>query len=108
MERIPVHRSSLLVLTIALCAACNAPPQPPANPSADAALEKAGVHFPLTMSENGRHLVDRDNKPFLIKEFSAWGLLQAIKEQSRKNADVRGISGPTLQGYAQYHVDRRG
>ncbi len=41
----------------------------------------ANVQFPLKLSENGRYLVDSNDQPFLIKEFSAWGLLQAISEE---------------------------
>ncbi|WP_461044810.1 apiosidase-like domain-containing protein [Spirosoma harenae] len=37
--------------------------------------------FPLRLSENKRYLVDSNNKPFLIKEFSAWGLIQALSEK---------------------------
>ena len=44
-------------------------------------LENADGQFPLKMSESRRYLVDINNKPFLIKEFSAWGLLQAISEE---------------------------
>lgn len=36
--------------------------------------------FPLKFSDNKRYLLDKTNNPFLIKEFSAWGLLQAISE----------------------------
>ncbi|QIP13748.1 DUF4038 domain-containing protein [Spirosoma aureum] len=39
------------------------------------------VSFPLQLSENRRYLVDSQNKPFLIKEFSAWGLIQALSEK---------------------------
>ena len=51
------------------------------SPSAEAALNHPANLFPLEKSKNGRYLVDRNNKPFLIKEFSAWGLLQAISEE---------------------------
>lgn len=37
--------------------------------------------FPLRLSENKRYLIDKNNKPFLIKEFSAWGLIQALSEK---------------------------
>ena len=37
--------------------------------------------FPLKFGENQRHLVDKNNKPFLIKEFSAWGMIQALSEE---------------------------
>src|SRR6185312_2059459 len=36
--------------------------------------------FPLKLNPNGRYLVDSHNKPFLIKEISAWGLIQALSE----------------------------
>ena len=39
------------------------------------------VSFPLKFSNNKRYLVDKNDTPFLIKEFSAWGMLQAISEQ---------------------------
>ena len=38
------------------------------------------VAFPLRLSENRRYLADKNNQPFLIKEFSAWGLIQALPE----------------------------
>ncbi len=37
--------------------------------------------FPLRLSESKTYLVDGNNKPFLIKEFSAWGLIQALPEK---------------------------
>lgn len=36
--------------------------------------------FPLKLSANGRYLVDQNDKPFLIKEISAWGLIQSLSE----------------------------
>ncbi len=36
--------------------------------------------FPLKLADNKRYLVDKNNNPFLIKEFSAWGLIQALPE----------------------------
>ncbi|GAB3989318.1 DUF4038 domain-containing protein [Spirosoma daeguense] len=39
------------------------------------------VLFPLRLSENKRYLVDRNNQPFLIKEYSAWGAIQALTER---------------------------
>ena len=41
---------------------------------------RAQAAFPLRLSENKRYLVDNNNSPFLIKEFSAWGLTQALSE----------------------------
>ena len=40
----------------------------------------SGVEFPLQLSANGRYLVDQRQKQFLIKEISAWGLIQALPE----------------------------
>lgn len=40
----------------------------------------AQVSFPLQFGTNQRHLADQTGQAFLIKEFSAWGLLQAISE----------------------------
>jgi len=37
--------------------------------------------FPVRVSANGKYLVDSRNKPFLIKEISAWGLIQALSEK---------------------------
>ncbi len=41
----------------------------------------AQPQFPLRLSDTSRYLVDAAGKPFLVKEFSAWGLLQAISEE---------------------------
>lgn len=38
------------------------------------------VSFPLKLSSNQRYLVDQKNVPFLIREISAWGLIQALSE----------------------------
>jgi len=40
----------------------------------------ASVAFPLAVNPNNKHLVDKDGQPFLIKEISAWGLIQALPE----------------------------
>src|ERR1700740_2536252 len=37
--------------------------------------------FPVKVSANGKYLVDSHNKPFLIKEISGWGLIQALSEK---------------------------
>src|SRR5665213_787774 len=37
--------------------------------------------FPLKMHMSRKYLVDHKNKPFLIKEISAWGLIQALSEK---------------------------
>lgn len=36
--------------------------------------------FPLRLSANGRYLVDSIGDPFMLKQFSAWCLMQAISE----------------------------
>lgn len=36
--------------------------------------------FPLRLSDNNRYLLDNNKKPFLVKEFSAWGMIQALSE----------------------------
>lgn len=41
---------------------------------------QTNVAFPLKLSDNKRYLVDKNNQPFLIKEFSAWGMIQALSE----------------------------
>ena len=38
------------------------------------------AQFPLRLIPNHRYLVDSGQQPFLIKEFSAWGLIQALSE----------------------------
>ncbi len=43
MERIPMNRSFMIVLTIALCAACSAAIQPPESTSADANLGDTSI-----------------------------------------------------------------
>jgi hypothetical protein len=44
---------------------------------------KAQQHndFPLTLSPDKRHLVDHASKAFLIREISAWGLIQSLSEK---------------------------
>lgn len=37
--------------------------------------------FPLKLSANKRYLIDNKRKPFLIREISAWGLIQALSEK---------------------------
>ncbi|MBA4851270.1 DUF4038 domain-containing protein [Emticicia sp. BO119] len=37
--------------------------------------------FPLKLSENKRYLIDSKGKPFLVKEFSAWGAIQVLSEK---------------------------
>jgi hypothetical protein len=43
---------------------------------------KAGKQtaFPLKISADNKYLIDKNNRPFLIKEISAWGLIQALSE----------------------------
>ncbi|MGZ3999810.1 MAG: hypothetical protein ACXVIY_04250, partial [Mucilaginibacter sp.] len=45
-----------------------------------AAKAQQSVTFPLKLSTNKKYLTDSKNKPFLIKEISAWGLIQALSE----------------------------
>lgn len=48
---------------------------------ATAAAQSTGsVSFPLKLSGNRRYLVDQQEKPFLVKQISAWGLIQALPE----------------------------
>ncbi|MFT4203601.1 MAG: DUF4038 domain-containing protein [Chitinophagaceae bacterium] len=42
---------------------------------------QSAVSFPLSFSSNKKYLVDKNNRPFLIKEFSAWALVQALSEK---------------------------
>lgn len=42
---------------------------------------QTNVAFPLKLSENKRYLIDKNGKPFLIKEISAWALIQALSEE---------------------------
>ena len=44
------------------------------------AVAQPTVSFPLRLSDNKRYLIDSLNKPFLIKEFSAWGWIQTLSE----------------------------
>lgn len=37
--------------------------------------------FPLKLNRNEKYLTDAKNQPFLIKEISAWGLIQALSEK---------------------------
>ncbi len=46
------------------------------------AAQAQPVTFPLKLSTNKKYLIDARNKPFLIKEISAWGLIQALSEKS--------------------------
>ncbi len=45
------------------------------------AAQAQPVTFPLKLSANKKYLTDAKNKPFLIKEISAWGLIQALSEK---------------------------
>ena len=47
----------------------------------DIAASAQNPTFPVKLSQNGKFLVDNHSKPFLIKEISAWGLIQALSEQ---------------------------
>jgi Protein of unknown function (DUF4038)/Putative collagen-binding domain of a collagenase len=41
--------------------------------------------FPLKLSDNKKYLLDKNNQPFLIKEFSAWGLIQSLSEKDESD-----------------------
>lgn len=43
-------------------------------------ISAQGPSFPLRVSRSNKCLIDRTGKPFLIKEISAWGLIQALSE----------------------------
>jgi hypothetical protein len=45
-----------------------------------ASAQRSGT-FPLKMSLKHNYLADSKNQPFLIKEISAWGLIQALSEK---------------------------
>jgi len=44
------------------------------------ASAQSSATFPLKLSATRKYLTDSKNKPFLIKEISAWGLIQALSE----------------------------
>jgi hypothetical protein len=48
--------------------------------SRTSANAQTATNFPLRLSPDNRYLTDAQNKPFLIKEISAWGLIQALSE----------------------------
>ncbi|HVS93765.1 MAG TPA: DUF4038 domain-containing protein [Mucilaginibacter sp.] len=43
-------------------------------------FSNAQTLFPLRLSHDKKYLIDSHSKPFLIKEISAWGLIQALSE----------------------------
>ncbi|HMH35046.1 MAG TPA: DUF4038 domain-containing protein [Puia sp.] len=45
-----------------------------------ATIAEANPVFPLSLSPTKKYLVDQNKVPFLIKEISAWGLIQALSE----------------------------
>lgn len=51
--------------------------------------------FPLKLSDNKRYLVDNSGKPFLIKQISAWGLIQALSE----NDEAAFLDSIKLKGF---------
>ncbi len=40
--------------------------------------------FPLKLSSNNRYLVDKNGRPFLVKEISAWALIQGLSEKDEE------------------------
>ncbi|HUX84565.1 MAG TPA: DUF4038 domain-containing protein [Chitinophagaceae bacterium] len=50
------------------------------GPAGAGQTRPAGAAFPLKLSPNGRWLMDGRGRPFLIREISAWGLIQALPE----------------------------
>lgn len=79
--------------------------------------------FPLKLADNKRHLTDRNGKPFLIKEISAWGLIQALPEKEEEafldsigkkgfntvltcilNTHAKMTGQPDWQGILPFHV----
>ena len=58
--------------------------------------ELRGPAFPLRLSPNRRYLVDRLANPFLVKEISAWGLIQSMSEleatEFMDRVQVRGFN----------------
>lgn len=44
------------------------------------ATAQSSANFPLKLSATRRYLTDNKNQPFLIKEISGWGLIQALSE----------------------------
>jgi len=49
------------------------------------------VAFPLHLSPDGRYLTDQHHVPFLIREISAWGLIQALSEK-QESAFIDSVS----------------
>jgi hypothetical protein len=47
----------------------------------NAIIAQSSTFFPLRLSDNKRYLIDVNSKPFVVKEFSAWGLIQALSEK---------------------------
>jgi hypothetical protein len=50
------------------------------NEADGASTQPTKAVFPLHVSSNGRYLTDSKDTPFLIKEISAWGLIQTLPE----------------------------
>jgi hypothetical protein len=50
------------------------------SPDVLASTATSPVAFPLKLSADNRHLLDQNGAPFLIKEASSWGLIQALSE----------------------------
>jgi len=47
-------------------------------PAPDAGTTDAPATFPLRISDNHHYLIDRNGRPFLINQVSAWGLIQSL------------------------------
>jgi hypothetical protein len=76
------------VAVVGACAllGCAGECRPASQPSAAGPAESqpsaaGGVAFPLRVSANRRHLVDRAGKPFLINQASSWSLIQALSRE---------------------------
>lgn len=69
---------------------------PPIMPSSAVSpeLPSGPAQFPLTVSDNGRYLVDRAGRPFLIQGDAAWSLLvQLDLEETDAYLDARRAQG---------------
>lgn len=67
MKNLLLIKASLALLLVLLCLPING-------------IAQTSNIFPLSLSPNQRYLVDKNQKPFLVKEFSAWGLIQGLSE----------------------------
>ncbi|MGA2656509.1 MAG: putative collagen-binding domain-containing protein [Verrucomicrobiota bacterium] len=62
----------LVLVGVSLSAPAQVTPLPAVAPAA----------FPLRVSENGRHLVDADGRPFLVIGDAAWSLVAQLNEEN--------------------------